>query len=286
MSNQSHPIAGGAEARALFPKELPPSKQFYCALPCYGSMMTQPFVMSLTETLLQSPFIGRLDFVLNDSLVSRARNTLVARFLDSDYQWLIFLDVDLQFKVEHIARLWLHATKEGRDIVCGMYAMKKLAPRFVANYIAGEKPDANGAVRVTESGTGCMVIHRRVFEKMREAMPEIAYTTDMNHASGPRTEWDFFAVGPYRYKSGLVRYLSEDWMFCQRARDLGFEVWVDTQIQIRHMGTLVYPPMPDEVSEAVQTYVAMGANGMEPELVEACGKIRARKQAAASGSAA
>lgn len=267
MSNPtSHPMQ--EKPASIYPTELPRNKQIYCAMPCYGAQMTQPFVVSLIQTLQSTPFIGQLEFIVNDSLVSRARNTLVARFLESDMQWLLFLDVDLEFQPEHIARLWLHATKENRKIVCGIYAMKKLAPRFVANWIKGEEPDKNGAVKVSESGTGCMLIHRSVFEKMRAAMPEIAYSTDSNHAGGPmKTEWDFFAVGPYKYPSGLVRYLSEDWMFCQRARDLGFDVWADTKIQIRHMGTLVYPPTAADLCDAVKTCRLMGAAGLPAELV-------------------
>lgn len=230
-------------------------------------MMTQPFAVSLINTLLQTPFIGKLDFILNDSLVSRARNTLAARFLDSPYQWMLFLDNDLLFEPQHIARLWLHATKEDRKLVTGLYAMKKLAPRFVCNWIDGAEPDANGAVRVREGGTGFMSIHRSVFETMRDKLPEIAYTTDSNHAGGTRTEWDFFAVGPYRYPSGLVRYLSEDWMFCQRWRDLGGDVWADTKIQLRHMGNMVYPPTGPEVVESLRAMRAMGATDIPDEKV-------------------
>lgn len=266
---KEHPLAPpSVSRRGLFPDSLPPEKQFYVGLPCYGAQMTQPFAFSLIEALQKTPFLGELDAIVNDSLVSRARNTIAARFLDSKFNWLLFLDVDLQFQVEHIARLWLSATKDERKVVCGIYAMKKLAPRFVANWIKGEEPNANGLVKVSESGTGCMVIHRSVFEAMKVAMPEIAYTTDANHASGgTRTEWDFFGVGPYKYKSGLVRYLSEDWMFCQRARDLGFDVWADTKIQIRHMGNMVYPPAAGEVAEAMRTYRKMGAQGLPDELV-------------------
>jgi len=256
---QEHPVARASK----YPKNIPPEKQIFLALPCYGGQMTQPFVMSLIETLQTAPFVGTIDFVVNDSLVSRARNTLAARFLASPYQYMLFLDVDLQFKPEHIARLWLHATQKERKIVCGIYAMKKLTPRFVANWIPGEVPDENGAVKVSESGTGCMLIHRSVFEKMRDAMPEIEYSTDSNHVSGGGVkEWDFFAVGPYKHKdTGLVRYLSEDWMFCQRARDIGIDVWADTNIQIRHMGTMVYPPEASEVADAMKVYRAMGAAG-------------------------
>lgn len=271
MSTQNeHPMA--ANSASLFPQHIPVEKQFYVGLPCYGAQMTQPFVMSLLKTMQQAPFIGELDFIVNDSLVSRARNTIVGRFLRSKYNWLLFLDVDLQFEVEHIARLWLHATKENRKIICGIYAMKRLAPMFVANWLKDEQPDKNGAVKVSESGTGCMAIHRSVFEAMEKAFPEISYITDFNHsAGGDIVEHDFFAVGPYEYKDGPLkgkrRYLSEDWMFCQRARDIGIDVWVDTKIQIRHMGTMVYPPEVKEVHGAMKAYRAMGAAGCPEELV-------------------
>jgi hypothetical protein len=101
---------------------------------------------------------------------------------------------------------------------------------------------------------------------MRDKLPDISYTTDSNHAGGVRTEWDFFAVGPYQYPDGLRRYLSEDWMFCQKWRDLGGDVWADTKIQLRHMGTLVFPPDARELWEAVKTSRAMGAAGMPDEL--------------------
>jgi len=259
--------AAPAPAGITFPKSLPIDQQLYVGLPCYGSQMTTVFAQSLIGTVVRSPFIGNLDFIVNDSLVSRARNTIAARFLDSPYQWLLFLDVDLEFTPEHIARLWLHGVKEGRKLVGGLYAMKKVTPRFVFNGLPGEKPDNNGALKVQEVGTGFMLIHRSVLERMRDELPGIAYTTDSNHAGGTRTEWDFFSVGPYKYPSGLVRYLSEDWMFCQRWRDMGGDVWADTKIQLRHMGPLVFPPAPAELHEAVRVCRAMGAAGMPAEKV-------------------
>lgn len=250
--------AGSAPA-SRFPTALPEKQKFLLALPCYGSLMTQPFAASLINTLLNTPFIGKIEFELNDSLVSRARNSLAARFLASDYDWLLFLDNDLEFQPEHIARLWIHAVKNQKRLVCGLYALKKISPQFVFNALPGEKPDADGAVKVSESGTGCMVIHRSIFEKMIADLPQIAFTTDQGATGGGEvTQWDFFSVGPYRYPSGLVRYLSEDWYFCQRARDLGFDVWADTRIQIRHMGNLIYPPAVSEVVTAIKTIRAMG----------------------------
>ncbi|MEQ1830219.1 MAG: hypothetical protein ABL921_29950, partial [Pirellula sp.] len=201
-----------SDSTSHYPQALPVEEQFLLAVPCYGAMMTQPFAMSMVTTLTKSPFIGSLEFVLNDSLVPRARNTLAAKFLQSKHDWLLFLDNDLEFSHEHIARLWLHGIKMGRKIVCGLYAFKQIKPLWVANWLPGEKPDENGAVRISYGGTGCMLIHRSVFETMRIKMPEIAYTSDPNHPEPNATQWDFFAIGPYRYPNGTVRYLSEDWM--------------------------------------------------------------------------
>ena len=88
-----------------------------------------------------------------------------------------------------------------------------------------------------------------------------------NHSPPNAPEWDFFGVGPYKYKSGLVRYLSEDWMFCKRARDLGIDVWADTTIQLRHRGNYLFPPPPSEVVAAIKGMRAMGAAGLPAEKI-------------------
>jgi GT2 family glycosyltransferase len=34
--------------------------------------------------------------------------------------------------------------------------------------------------------------------------------------------------------------MGEDYLFCDRARELGFEVWVDPSIELGHMGVQEY----------------------------------------------
>jgi hypothetical protein len=248
---------------ALYPAALPQNQQFM-----YGGVLTHEFSQSLITTLLNSPFIGEIKFIANDSLVSRARNTIAGHFLRSKFDWLLFIDSDIEFRHEHVARLWLHCIKHNRRIMCGLYAMKKLAPHFVFNAINGEAPDKDGAVKVAEGGTGFMAIHRSVFEEMITKMPEIAYTTDINHEPPNAPEWDFFAVGCYKYKdSGLVRYLSEDWMFCQRARDLGIDVWADVSIQLKHRGNMLFPPPAQDVATALKVMRLMKAPGLPEEKI-------------------
>jgi hypothetical protein len=84
-----------------------------------------------------------------------------------------------------------------------------------------------------------------VFEKMLTAYgSEISYHCDRTG----RLEHDFWRVGVYRQGQGRPgRYLSEDWYFLQRAHDLGFKVYGDTGVFLKHIGTIPYPAKSQEV---------------------------------------
>jgi hypothetical protein len=51
-----------------------------------------------------------------------------------------------------------------------------------------------------------------------------------------RPLWDFFDMPRVD-----GRKLSEDWYFCNVARELGFKVWGDTKVLLMHVGTAVFP---------------------------------------------
>lgn len=260
--------------------EVKPENKIFLALPCYGSMMTCGFVRGLIPTW-GSGLIGQLDFMENDSLVSRARNSLAARFLRGDggngqkYNWLMFIDVDLHFSDKEVVRLYLQAQKwreanpEGKwPIFGGMYALKKVVPQFVFNALPDEKPDeVTKLIKVRETGTGFMLIHRSILETMAEEMPDIMFETDDQEAGDVHERHDFFGVGPYTQADGRRRYLSEDYMFCQRWRDLGGDILADTGIQIRHQGSSTYPIHPAELHQGVKACRFMKHPSLPEELV-------------------
>jgi hypothetical protein len=37
-----------------------------------------------------------------------------------------------------------------------------------------------------------------------------------------------------------MRFLGEDWAFCELARELGFKVWLDPSIRVAHSGRYFY----------------------------------------------
>lgn len=259
--------------------DMKPKDKIFLALPCYGGLMTCGFVRGLIPTW-QRGLVGQVDFLENDSLVSRARNALVSRFLrgeggDVKLDWLMFIDVDLHFQERDVTRLYLQARKwvekhpdEKVPIFGGMYALKKTVPQFVCNAVKGEVADeVTRLMSVRETGTGFMLIHRSTFEAMAEAMPEIAFYTDDGECNEPVHErHDFFGVGPYTQDDGRIRYLSEDYMFCQRWRDMGGLVLADTGIQIPHQGLATYPLHPADLHAGVVASRAMGHPDVPKEL--------------------
>lgn len=195
------------------------------------------FWVSLIQFALMAPKIMPkgveilFKWIMGDSLITRARNNLAHEFLqDTDCEYLMFLDTDLDFRAEDVSRLMQHRLK---GVLCGQYSIKQKEHRWCWNALKGHtKPNNKGLMPVSESGTGCMIIHRSVFEAMKKAMPTQFYMDDMRKDK----RFSFFDAGVVK-----GRYMSEDWLFCRRARKLGFPVMIDTQVMLGHYGWARYP---------------------------------------------
>ncbi|MBP0491770.1 hypothetical protein [Roseomonas indoligenes] len=208
------------------------------ALPCYGGMLTTATLRGLLETQRSLHALG-LPFacatVENESLIPRARNALVARFLASTASHLLFIDADIGFGADAVLRLLGH----GREVIGGLYRSKRLdREEWVAGFAPGadglvRSEPATGAVEVATIGTGFLLIRREVLTRMAEALPGTRHATDegilhalFDTAIEPGTE------------SSPGRYLSEDYLFCARWRGLGGTLWCDPAIRLEHRGNL------------------------------------------------
>lgn len=211
-------------------------KKLYIGLPIYGNPEIG-FVLSLVKFMAELPVSCVVDPYPGDSLVSRARNILTRRFLESDCTHFLQIDSDLIFSREHVARIISH----DEDIVGGFYPKKKDGDiELVFNSLEPQPPmDERRLTQVKYMGTGFLCVARGVFDEMiKHYGEEIAYVSD---ADNKTVEHDFWSVGVYKYPDGGRRYLSEDWYFCQRALDLGYKVWGDNAILLGHIGKAKYP---------------------------------------------
>lgn len=198
--------------------------------PCYDGKAEVQAMQTIMQCLYSSQVpIGSVQYLNGDSLVTRARNKVVYNFLKkTDLPYLLFIDSDILFSPADIIRL----RSNDKPICGGVYFKKKIPYAPVSNRTLEQHGHMH---KMQETGTGFLMIHREVFEKIMKEEPEFYYKNDSDEAEGD-DYYDFFRVGVVD-----GRYLSEDYYFCHLARKHGYDIWLDTSIYVRHVGKAVYP---------------------------------------------
>jgi hypothetical protein len=242
------------------------TRKLFLASPLYGNSLLYGYHTSVLQLALSCQKSGislGVKYVGCDSLVPRARNRLVSFFLrDPHTTDLLFVDSDISFTVEDVFSL-LASTP---PIVGGVYPRKQLdwhriahaarqgvapndLPAYgfvpVLNWKQGGDFPLDSLIEVKHLGTGFLRIQREVFQAMIAQLgDQIAYdySTDENVFPG-EVGYDFFPTGPdtrYPIKSGGRQYLSEDWAFCELARQCGFTLYAAPWVQLTHSGYADY----------------------------------------------
>ncbi len=242
-------------------------------VPYYGSAPAQ-FFRRLVALMQRPPCNLAFIDVIGDSLVPRARNHIAHRFLNTDNDALLFIDSDILFTPDHVARLISHDL-DAHPVIAGLYPKKKQRLEWVLNTFTedAQADPETGLLQAKYAGTGFLLIMRKVFETIAAKWPRRSYKPDSDEEqTGDR--YDYFPVGvdriilPIQAASGYLkkeeawtfedRYLSEDWAFCALARAAGFPIVADTKVQLKHFGACEYPidlnqAMPDETKAALHT---------------------------------
>ncbi len=204
--------------------------------PCYGGQITEVCFSSYlqwTILALQNNLDFQIDTLSNESNVNRARNSCAAKFLSGDATHLMFVDADIQFNATDIVKLVGH----DKDIVGGIYPQKTLPPKMVVNTLDNAKTEGD-LIEVGTLGTGFMLVKRTVFEQMIKA-GATPYGDDIGLSDVENNnQYDFFNCTI----DSNGRYLTEDWSFCRKWRELGGEIWADTTVALAHVGYYRFQP--------------------------------------------
>ena len=249
-------------------KEELQKKSIFVATPMYGGMnhgLYMKACLDLQSTCMQYGVNIKFSFLFNESLITRARNYLVDEFLErSDCTHMLFIDSDIHFNPQDVIAL----LALDKDVIGGPYPKKaikwksvkkavdkkpdiepqmleKVAGDFVFNPVKGTSQfSVTEPLDVLEIGTGFMMIKREVFNKMKDAYPEIKYKPDhvgQANFDGSRYIHAYFDTVIDTKDSitggGSDRYLSEDYMFCQMWRKLGGEIHLCPWMRTSHIGT-------------------------------------------------
>jgi hypothetical protein len=237
-----------------------PSKPFiYLAVPCYGGQLTLHFVQSLLvlKDACREAGVGlHVEMMGGESLITRGRSRLAAAFLaHPEATHLLFIDADIGFAPRTVFRL----LESGKEVIAAVCPLKKVdwakVRRAVEKgiedlqaasigYVVRFLPNAQNSVEVNDGyaqvaygGTGFLMITRNAMQRLTDAHPELrAKMRDMADNAAQEAVMVFETM----IEPETGQYLSEDYAFCRRWRDLGGEIWADFDARLTHVGHAAY----------------------------------------------
>jgi len=252
----------------------------YILTPCYGGVCYTSYtrsIMNTVEKLKQYNIDIHVEFCNSDSLVSRARNNLIAKAMSNPKTThIMFIDADITWNPDDIIKLlisnkdlcggvyplkkynwdrliesksgekdtevlskWIE--KKGRSIFKNMISDKEYIQHqmlsYNLNYVENKVVIKDNMTEVRHIATGFMMMKRNVIHRMADGFPYTKYTDDIGFLNGDEND---FAYALFDCGVENNHYLSEDWMFCERWRKLGGSIYVDVTINLIHTGTEQY----------------------------------------------
>ncbi|MAT63893.1 MAG: hypothetical protein CL881_08875 [Dehalococcoidia bacterium] len=195
-----------------------------------------------------------LDTTENESLVHRARNVSIGRFMQkTDADFFMFIDADIEFDPTSVVRL----VKSGHDVSVAVYPkkvvmwdqaksaiengdtrdMSLLSSSLVANIGAKKRSVVGGFVEVLDGPTGFMVISRKALERMHE---HYGPTLNCKNDHQNRDFDEYCALFDCMIDPESRRYLSEDYAFCRRWQQMDGKIFADCNTTLGHVGNLPF----------------------------------------------
>lgn len=243
--------------------------------PCYGGKLFLGYFQSMMELTANFTKLG-IDFEImtlgSESLIPRARNGIVAKFMGNEnFTHLMFIDADITFSWVSIVKLILM----DKELSGGCYPKKMInwdkvrhnlakeefsdPENFDENKLMAKSVDyvfnpvyeitedkkvicrvENNMVKVKDIGTGFMLIKREVFDILMYKHEDLKYK---NNVAGYHSETAadyFYTLFDTAIDETSKVYLSEDYLFCKRWREVGGDCWMDLSICLNHTGSIDY----------------------------------------------
>lgn len=229
------------------------------ATPCFGGQISVRYAGSLLKLQKRVRMYDDLDlqvlFKDGDALITRARASLVAQFLDDpEATHLLFIDADIGFEPEQVIRL----IECGADMCAAIYPIKHIDWDRVRALVGERRPNLEAAtlqyvlevedpkaviaragfVRVRYAGTGFLMVRRSVLERMCAHYPQLRYARDHSMEATVTSQNRYALFDCLIDENGT--YLSEDFAFCRRWTEMGGEIWADLGSKLEHVGPMTF----------------------------------------------
>jgi hypothetical protein len=190
----------------------------------------------------------RFDMCIGDAIIGHSRNRLAHKFLETDAKWFLMIDDDIIPSIGRPAwfRYWVQGARTlpdlplqrhgihrligaGKTLVGGAYFGRQEGGALMCSdnsLYSRAKSYEDAVVPVDWVGTGFMLIHRKVFDDIKQK-----YGNELK-ISVPDYEIDYF-----RQIDGSK---GEDVSFCLRAKNAGHQPYIDLGLPIFHVGAKTY----------------------------------------------
>jgi hypothetical protein len=224
-------------------------KVFICT-PAFEGKVYAQYTIALAETfrLLGGHGIESvLRISVSGSLLCAERNRLTEQFMQTDCTHMLCIDSDIGWPPQAVIAM----LQRDKDFIAGCYPArteKVFLFRPVFNEDNSLKVNVEqGLIRMTHVPAGFMLIKRKVIEKMREKFPELYFE--------PKHPDNHTSKGHCLFQTMIMdgEFWGEDYVFCQRAIEAGFEIWVDPMIEFDHAGNkgALYQTFTENKPEAI-----------------------------------
>ncbi|MFT8450774.1 MAG: hypothetical protein ABF675_01000 [Zymomonas mobilis] len=185
-----------------------------------GDMVLVEFSISTMGMIQNSKELNTNVICGRSSVLASAKNITVKESLQWGADYILFLSGDITFPSDILYRLLAH----GKDII-GVTYPKPIAPYNLLG-ISDDSQDQEalekGLLKMRYMPGGCMLVKTEIFKKLDPNLPHFYYDVFQDDVMG------------------------DDFVFCDRVRELGYDIWCDTNLsaEIGRIGQRVYH-MPD-----------------------------------------
>lgn len=182
-----------------------------------------------------------------DALIDRARSQEATYFFrETDADVLLFVDDDILYEPEDAIKICREAY-ERQSIVGGAYVNKKEQNTWITSKLFQDQEvifaPNSPVVEVRWVATGFIAISRNVFMDLLSESDKyplhhpnhfpLCHPTDLRY-------YNFFKPCEWEHPNGDYLNLSEDWAFCEKARNIGYKIYLDPSIRLGHAGRYVF----------------------------------------------
>lgn len=206
-------------------------KDFILGLCSYGGV-TDLFLTSVEKAHEELELNFKLLIRSQDALIGRSRSIVASSFLranESDI--LLFVDGDILFEPSDVTKLY-EAVKAGHDIIGGGYLLSSGRGFALRPWEGIATPD--GQIQEVEYiSTGFLAITRAALIQIRDKLGLPTLHEGLGIECCPYFESGVDLSGRHHF------YMSEDWDFCDKAREAGLKIYWHSDVLVGHVKQVI-----------------------------------------------